>query len=219
MSLPEDRFDEIRRKWIARNQRSFTFQKRRQEILARQIRDRATIKTGARVDPADDDVMHVLLERLPKTVYGARDWALVGILALLAPIGWAAGKGIYKAVLQLIPGELRSYPVAAFMWSAFCVGLPIAWLSEPDPSSLTATVVVPYLFAQLPAALLAAGLYGIIEGWLAVDGARDWWPKLPPPNSDHVDFGLTPEEAALPGIFLVSAQDPPGERTPIGRDR
>jgi hypothetical protein len=143
----------------------------------------------------------------------------VGILALLAPIGWAAGKGIYKAVLQLIPGELRSYPVAAFMWSAFCVGLPIAWLYEPDPSSLTATVVVPYLFAQLPAALLAAGLYGIIEGWLAVDGARDWWPKLPPPNSDHVDFGLTPEEAALPGIFLVSAQDPPGERTPIGRDR
>ena len=41
MPVPADRFDEIRRKWIARHQHTFIFQKRRAEILARQIRDRA----------------------------------------------------------------------------------------------------------------------------------------------------------------------------------
>ena len=68
MPVPADRFDEIRRKWIARNQRTFIFQKRRAEILARQIRDRDTVRTGARVDPADDDVIHPWHMRPPKKI-------------------------------------------------------------------------------------------------------------------------------------------------------
>ena len=108
MSVPADRFDEIRRKWIARHQHTFIFQKRRAEILARQIRDRAAEKSGARVDPADDDVIHPLIARPVKTIYAGVDMAIVCTAALLAPLGWMGGKAIYRMLVQLIPGELRS---------------------------------------------------------------------------------------------------------------
>ena len=96
MPVPADRFDEIRRKWIARNQRTFIFQKRRAEILARQIRDRDKVRTGARVDPADDDVIHPWYMRPPKTPYAALDWAILMTAGVLAPLGWPAGQSTVK---------------------------------------------------------------------------------------------------------------------------
>jgi hypothetical protein len=217
MSVPADRFDEIRRRWIARHQHTFIFQKRRAEILARQIRDRAGVKSGARDDPADDDVIHPLFARPVKTVYAGADMAIVATAAALAPVGWPAGKAIYRVLVQLIPGELRSYPVAACMWAAVVVGTPLALLYQPT-GSLTGTLLVPWLLAQLPAALLAAGSYGILEGWLAVDGARDWWPVRPPADHEDVDFGLDADDLTMPGVFGTRGQEPPGERTPIRRD-
>ena len=125
MPVPADRFDEIRRKWIARNQRTFIFQKRRAEILARQIRDRDTGLTGARVDPADDDVIHPWYARPIKTPYAMLDWAIFMAAAVLAPLGWPAGKALSLTVVELIPGELRSYPIAAFMWAAAIGRIPL----------------------------------------------------------------------------------------------
>ena len=163
-----DRFDEIRRKWIARHQYTFIFQKRRAESLARQIRDRDTERTGARVDPADDDVIHPWFMRPVKTPYAMLDWAIFMTAGLLAPLGWPAGKILSKTVVELIPGELRSYPVAAFMVPAAIVGVPLALLYEPG-DSLVSAAATPWLLAQVPATLLTAGIYGILEGWLAVD--------------------------------------------------
>ena len=92
MPVPADRFDEIRRKWIARNQHTFIFQKRRAEILARQIRDRATENSGARVDPADDDIIHpFLVNVVHQTRYAAVDAVVVVSAAVLAPLGWPLG--------------------------------------------------------------------------------------------------------------------------------
>jgi hypothetical protein len=216
MSVPADRFDEVRRRWIARHQHTFTFQKRRAEILARRIRDRAAVNSGARVDPADDDVIHPLIARPVKTAYAGADLLIVLVCAVLAPVGWLIGKGLYRAVVQLIPEWLRSYPVAALMWAAVAVGLPLPLLYRPG-DSLTATVLVPWLVAQVPAALLAAGVYGILEGWLAIDGARDWWPMSPPAGGDDVDFGLVDEEPHLPAVFHTRRQREPGERIPIRR--
>lgn len=220
MPVPADRFDEIRRKWIARNQRTFIFQKRRAEILARQIRDRDKVRTGARVDPADDDVIHPWYMRPPKTPYAAVDWAIFMTAGVLAPLGWPAGKALSKTVVELIPGELRSYPIAAFMWAAAIVGFPLPvllWLIGPG-DSLTSAAGIPWLLAQVPAALLTAGLYGILEGWLAVDGARDWWPMRPPDDVDEIDFGfLQPDDMTGPGVFPTHRESPPGDPSPIGR--
>ena len=77
---------------------------------------------------------------------------------------------------------------------------------------------MPWLIAQLPAALLAAGVYGILEGWLAVDGARDWWPMRPPEDHEVVDFGVAPEDLTMPPLFETLAEEPVGELTPIRRD-
>jgi hypothetical protein len=218
MPAPVDRFDEVRRRWIARHQNTFIFQKRRAEILARRIRDRATQNSGARVDPADDDVIHPLMARPVKTAYAGLDFAVVLVCAVAAPVGWFLGQGLYRAVVQLIPDRLRSYPVAAFMWAAVAVGLPLALLYQPT-DTLIGTVALPWLLAQVPAVLLAAGMYGILEGWLAVDGARDWWPMRPPPQRDEADFGWDSGDLTLTGIFDVHAQDQVGERTPLHRDR
>jgi hypothetical protein len=218
MSAPVDRFDEVRRRWIARHQYTFVFQKRRAEILARRIRDRATQNSGARVDPADDDVIHPLLTRPVKTTYAGVDLVVVLVCAFVAPVGWVLGKSLYCAVVRLIPHLLRSYPVAAFLWAAVVVGVPLGLLYQPA-ETLTGTVGLPWLLAQAPAALLAAGMYGILEGWLAVDGARDWWPMRPPPDRDEADFGWDSGDLTLPGLFDVSTQDEVGERTPLHRDR
>jgi hypothetical protein len=218
MSAPVDRFDEVRRRWIARHQYTFVFQKRRAEILARRIRDRATQNSGARVDPADDDVIHPLLTRPVKTPYAGLDFVVVLVCAVLAPVGWILGKSLYRAVVRLIPHLLRSYPVTAFLWAAVVVGVPLALLYQPG-STVGETLVVPWLLAQVPAALLAAGVYGIMEGWLAVDGAREWWPMRPPHECDEADFGWDSGDLTLPGVFDVRAEDQAGERTPRRRDR
>ncbi|MBB3606428.1 hypothetical protein FHT40_006119 [Mycolicibacterium sp. BK556] len=212
-----DRFDDVRRRWIARHQRSFLFQKRRAELLARTMRDRAGERSGARVDPADDDVMHPLLLRGVHTSYAAVDALIVGILALLAPVGWPAGRLLYGAIVRLVPATLRSYPVAALLWAAVIAGVPMPMLYTPGPTLGTA-LVAPWLLAQLPATLLAAGIYGIVEGWLAVDGARDWWPMRPLTGHDTVDFGWAADDLTGPGVFAVAPPDPAGERTPSHRD-
>jgi len=216
MPVPADRFDEIRRKWIARHQHTFIFQKRRAELLARQIRDRDAERTGARVDPADDDVIHPWFMRPVKTPYAMLDWAILMAAGVLAPLGWPVGKALSKTVVQLIPGELRSYPVAAFMWSAVVVGLPMPLLYEPG-DSLVSAAAVPWLLAQIPAALLTAGIYGILEGWLVVDGARDWWPMRPPDEVDEVDFGFDVDDLTGPGVFPTRRDEPPGDPSPISR--
>ena len=217
MTVPADRFDEIRRKWIARNQRTFIFQKRRAELLARQIRDRDTKRTGARVDTADDDVIHPWYVRPVKTPYAMLDWAILMTGAVLAPIGWPVGKAVSKAIVQLIPDELRSYPVAALLWSAALIGAPMPLIYEPG-ESLSSAVLAPWLAAQIPAVLLIAGLYGIAEGWLAVDGARDWWPMSPAEDAEEIDFGFTqPDDRTGPGIFPTDPDDPPGDPSPPRR--
>lgn len=217
MPEPADRFDEIRRKWIARHQHTFIFQKRRAEVLARRIRDRAQAESGARVDPADDDVIHPFVMRPITTPYAGLDAMIVCIAAVAAPLAWPAGRAVYTAVTRLIPQHLRSYPVAAFMWAAVITGLPLVLLYQPH-SSLVATALLPWVFAQIPATALTAGLYGILEGWLAVDGARDWWPMRPPPRTAAVDFGIDPDDQTLPGVFRTQPAHPLGERTPITRE-
>lgn len=217
MPVPADKFDEIRRKWIARNQRTFIFQKRRAELLARQIRDRDTERTGARVDTADDDVIHPWYMRPVKTPYAGLDWAILMTGAVLAPLGWPVGKAVSKWIVQLIPGELRSYPVAALLWSAAVIGAPMPLVYEPG-DSLFSAVAAPWLAAQIPAALFVAGVYGIAEGWLVVDGARDWWPMSPDEEVEDIDFGfLQPDDMTGPGVFPTYRDDPPGDLSPARR--
>ncbi|MBV8965411.1 MAG: hypothetical protein JO191_04455, partial [Mycobacteriaceae bacterium] len=175
-----DRFDDQRRAWIARHAGIFTIQQRRAELLGRQIRDRARAAAGARPNPYDDNVTHPLTSRRPATSEGFAELAIVAVALAVAPLGWAGGVLLYRWMVTFIPDRLRAYPIPAMLWSAVGIGTLTA-APYTGGNSLRTALVAPWLLAQIPAAFMAAGVYGILNGWLAVDGSADWWPLAPPP--------------------------------------
>src|SRR4029079_19098303 len=78
-------------------------------------------------------------------------------------------------------------------------------------------IVVPWLLGQIPAAFLVAGLYGVLEGWLAVDGSPDWGPmsRLSPPVDDARSLG----SAAIPMRTVLDGRVHPSDRAPLPRRR
>lgn len=203
--MPADIFDEQRRAWIAAHSGVFLFQKRRAELLAKKIRARTRSKVGARPDPHDDTVTPPLPLRSPRTPSATMENLLVLICAVAAPLGWPIGRLGYQLVKTLIPERLRAYPIPALMWSAALAALPLLFYT-PSPS-LTSELITPWLLAQIPAALLTASIYGLLEGWLAVEGSSHWWPLTPP--APDVDDNSLLGPARLPMTTLLDPAPPP----------
>jgi hypothetical protein len=215
--IPEDRFDELRRAWIARYAGIFPIQKRRAEILNRRIRDRRRRLAGARPSPYDDNVIKPLVARRAETVEGYVEAATVVIAVLLAPIGWAAGVALYQRIVGMVPQRLRSYPVVALLWASVGLGALTLFLYQHG-TGLGTTLIAPWLIAQIPATFLAAGIYGILNGWLAVDGATEWWPLTPQPVPTDLDYPMGPDDMTGPGIFYQHDLDVGEQPTPIAPD-
>lgn len=195
-----DRYDELRREWISEHAGIWNIQKRRAELLNRQIRKRIRMAAGARPSPYDDNVMHPHWARRGSTVEIIIERTVIGLCALLAPLGWLAGRLLYEYTVRFIPERLRAYPVPALLWSATGIGTITALLYSPD-DTLAATVLAPYVLAQIPATFAAAGIYGILNGWLAVDGSASWWPLTPPPLPVDLTLPLGPDDLTAPSVF------------------
>ena len=208
--MPADIFDEQRRAWIAAHAGVFLFQKRRAELLAKQIRARTRSKVGARPDPHDDNVTPPLPLRSPRTPSGTMENLLVLVCAVAAPVGWPIGRLGYQLVKTLIPERLRAYPIPALMWSAALAAVPLIFYS-PSPG-LDSELLTPWLLAQIPATLLTASIYGVLEGWLAVEGSSHWWPLTP--EAPEVDDDLLLGPTLLPMTTLL---DPAPEPQPARR--
>jgi hypothetical protein len=212
--ISQDRFDELRREWIARHAGMFPIQKRRAEILNRRIRDRQRKVAGARPAPYDDNVIKPLLARRADSVEGYAEAAFVAVAALLAPIGWPAGIALYQHVLGFIPQRLRSYPVLALLSASIGLGALTLCLYDHG-TGLGTALFVPWLIAQIPATFLAAGIYGILNGWLAVDGATEWWPLTPQPVPADLDYPMGPDDLTGPGVFYQHDLDAGEQLTPL----
>lgn len=193
-------FDEERRAWIAARAGIWMFQKRRAELLGKRIRARSRAKVGARPDPHDDQVTAPLVFRTSSTPTGAVETAVVAAAAAAAPIGWPLGRILYAVVIGLIPDRLQSYPIAALTWAAVLSGAPLPLLYDPSPS-LTSTLLVPWLLAQVPATFAAAAAYGVLEGWLAIDGSSDWWPLTPAQRDVDDTLILGPAPVSMPTLL------------------
>jgi hypothetical protein len=209
-----DRFDEMRRAWIAAHQRASTIQRRRAEVLGRKVRARQRAVATAVPDPHDDTVIPPLWLRATKSPTSQIELLIVTVAALVIPLGWIGGWLLKGVVTHLIPGTLRAFPVAALLWSGALLGLLIALVYHPAPT-LGQVLLTPWLCLQLAAAPAVAGFYGIAEGWLAVPGSEQWWPLTPPARP------LTAEDAAtilggydITGPALLDARrlNEPGER-------
>ena len=215
--IPPDRFDEVRREWIAEHAGVFTIQKRRAEILNRRIRYRQRKLAGARPSPHDDRVIKPLPTRRTDSVEGYVEAAIVTVAAFLAPIGWPAGIALYQRTVGLIPQRLRSYPVPALLWASLALGALTLCLYRHG-TGLGTALLAPWLIAQIPATFLSAGIYGILNGWLAVDGATDWWPLTPRPVPADLDYPMGPDDMTGPGIFYQHDLDAGEQLTPIAPD-
>lgn len=216
MSTPSvDRFDELCRVWIAAHQGSSTIQRRRAEILGRTVRARQRAVASAVPDPHDDSVIPPLWLRTAKSPASQLELAVVTLAGVVVPLGWFGGWILKRVFTQLIPGRLRAFPIAALLWSGALLGLLIVLIYDPA-TTLDQIVLTPWLCLQVAAAPAAAGVYGIAEGWLAVDGSDRWWPLTPPKRP------LSVEDAAailggydVTGPALLDAQrlNEPGERS------
>jgi hypothetical protein len=191
--LPPDRFDDLRREWIAFRQGDSLIQRRRAEQLGRIVRKRQRIHTVAVPDPHDDTVLPRIYLREAKSRASKIESVLVFLAALIVPVGWPAGLALRSVVVAQIPGTLRSFPIAALLWSGVALGVVTASATALvyDPAgSVAQSVLLPWLAMQLAAMPFVAGVYGVLEGWLAVDGAEQWWPLTP------VKRALTAADAA-----------------------
>ena len=214
----DDTFGEQRRAWIAAHAGIWLFQKRRAELLGKQLRAQARARVGARPDPHDDDVTPPLMFRRTSTATGAAETGLVVACAVAAPLGWTLGRLLYGWIITLIPEKLRAYPIPALLWGAVVCGAPLPLLYDPAPG-LMSMVVAPWMLAQIPATFLAAGFYGVLEGWLVVDGSSDWWPLTPVAASVDDDVFLGTRDVAMPTVLDPSPREPeplavPRRRTP-----
>lgn len=187
MGIAPDRYDELRREWIHNHWAWSEIQRARMEKLDIQIRRRYAAMILAAPSRRDDLARNPLPARGAVSLIGRLEWTAFGFMMLFVPLGWLVGKGLYVVSVQLIPQTLRSYPIVAFLWAALIPGTMIILLYDPAPG-LAAKVGWLWVAAQLPAALLVAGIYGIAEGWLAVPGALQLRPtNLPPLEISAID--------------------------------
>lgn len=196
-------FAEERRAWIAAHTATMLFQKRRAEILGKQIRARDRSRIGVRPDPHDDDVTPPIVLRRTSSASSSVEIVIVTACGLAAPVGWAAGWLLYRKITTLIPDRLLGYPIAGLIGIGLACGLPLPMLYNPAPS-IWSVIVIPWFWAQFPATFLAAGIYGVLEGWLVVEGSSHWWPLRPVAGEVDDEFFLAGREVAMPTLL-----DPP----------
>lgn len=127
MADPSDKFDEVRRAWVARHQGWSLIQRRRAEQLGRRVRARQRSTVAALPDPHDDTSLPPLILRAAKSPTSQVELVVVAILAVCVPLGWLAGVAIKSVLVNLIPQTLRAFPIAALLWSGLHSG-PRSWL-------------------------------------------------------------------------------------------
>ncbi|ETZ66997.1 hypothetical protein L841_3121 [Mycobacterium sp. MAC_080597_8934] len=198
-AMPADVFDDQRRAWIAAHAGIFVFQKRRAELLGKRLRARTRARTGVRPDPHDDDVRPGILFRKAADT-GWWEKTILATAAVAAPLGWPLGRLVYARITTLIPEKLRAYPIPAMVWAAVLSGTPLVFFYDPAPS-IWSSLIIPWVLAQLPATFLAAGVYGVLEGWLAVDGSSHWWPMAPAAQEVDDLLFLGPMDLPVPTLL------------------
>jgi hypothetical protein len=210
-----DKFDELRRAWIASRQGWSTIQRRRAERLGRRIRVRQRVTATAVPDPHDDTSIPPLLLRPAKSPAAQLELTAVTLVALTIPLGWLGGWVLKHQVVKAIPSKLCGYPIAALTWAGAVLGAAILICYDPGPT-LAQTVLVPWLCAQLAAVPAIAGGYGVLEGWLAVPNTARWWPLIPvrtPLTEVDATAILGGYDFTGPGLVDAQGLNPVGERS------
>ena len=191
-------------------------QKCRRDLLNQRILDRDRIAAGGLPDPHDNAMPTPMLFRKPTTPEGVAEVIIVAAAAALAPIGWPLGLLLYRRIVTFIPDRLRSYPIPACLWTGAAIGtLTLLLYLCSSPTSLIGALLAPYLIAQIPAAFVAAGVLGILNGWLAVAGSTEWYPRSPLPIAVDLNLPMGPDDLTAPPLFATVDIDPAPDMRPL----
>lgn len=209
MAIPPDRYDELRREWIHDHWAWSEIQRARMEKLDIIIRRRYAARIDSGPSRRDDLPRNPLIARGHVSFIGRLEYGGFLAMMLFVPLGWLLGRGIYKLFASLAPNTLRSFPIPALLWAGLFGPLPMWFFYHPEHGFI-AKIAVPWFNSQLAAALTIAGLYGIVEGWLAVKGATQMWPKhLPPQPMNTLDAAaILGADDLTPPPLIQHAQEP-----------
>jgi hypothetical protein len=170
--------DEARRAWIVVHQGISAIQRRRAEVLGRRLRALQRVSADAAPDPHDDTNIPPIWFRSAKSPASRLELIAVTLAAVVAPVGWLGGWLLNRAIARMIPGCLRAYPIAALLWSGVAIGVVLVAMYHPTPTTLS-IVIAPWVCVQIAVIPTVAGIYGVLDGWLAVPGSDQWWPLTP----------------------------------------
>lgn len=207
-----------RASWIENNAGPYGFQRRRAHILNVAYKNRRRAAAGVKTNSRVEGIAERLWLREPANRPGVLELVVVGLCAFMFPIGWPMGRKLYVWLTRRITGKpeapLLTIPIATLMWigtglltffTVLC-GLVGPLLGDftvlEHVSSLTVILLGPWLIVQGAGTFLMAGIYGYLEGWLAIAGSTDWWPEPPPPITGNPSraAGRTPlAERGTPG--------------------
>jgi hypothetical protein len=109
--------------------------------------------------------------------------------------------------------------VAALLWAAVGLGamtVLLDALTDAPGASWVQIVARPWICAQVVAMPAVAGILGIAEGWLAIPGSRQWFPRTPtrrPLSTAQAIEILGGYDLTGPGLLEARRLNPLGERT------
>lgn len=199
MNRTTDDIDDRRRQWISEHKGVSLIQRRRAEILGRDLHRRRRSDVLPSPDQHEDEVTPPLWQRGWHTPADHIEVGVVVALAFIAPIGWAAARGLSNYLTTLIRHQrLNAYPLAVLFGSSAALGVFLPMLYDP-PATFTGAVMVPWIIGQFPATLLGTALYGIAEGWLAIPESEDWLP-LQRPEPDVVPLAIIESDDQTPPL-------------------
>ncbi|MDM2164725.1 hypothetical protein PP352_21480 [Mycobacteroides abscessus] len=195
--------------WCINHAGPWMFQRRRGQLMFRADDEADHIVHGVALDT------HV--DGLPESIWFRWSWELIvtGILGLLYPVAWPAGRELYRYHTRMVEARrLATPPIVAMTWAAtfltalftvFMLGMHDAMFGPG--AGFGRMFVMPWLLAQFAGIFWWAGLYGRLEGWLAIPGATEFWPKEPDQLPGAANFDPIPARPMRP-------EAPGGDRRP-----
>lgn len=199
--------------WILNRYGWALFQRRRGQLIRKLMWEVDRELAGANPSQFAEVVTAPLHERPITSRAVAKEYATVIAGLVFLPLAWIGGRLLYKLLARLVPRKAIAYPITPL--AAIAGGLSAAvalgmWLIH---LTVLEWAYVPFLIAQIPGVFFIAALYGILEGWLGVQGSTDWWPEAQKPL-ETLDF-----EFLEPDVLNAPPMLPQAEREETGHWR
>jgi hypothetical protein len=203
--------------WILNHAGPFAFQRTRGQKLQAELDDRERTTAGVNQNIHIQGITERLFLRKAESRAAILELMIIVAAAAIFPIAWPAGRLLYHRLAHHIetrlgvdPNVMPTIPITALCWiGAAIMSLGAAVIDPSSATSLVGVVLAPWITIQGSGIFVVAGIYGALEGWLAVPGSTDWWPFPPPPLPSTPSFGkqhtdnpapLTPGDKPTPPL-------------------